>query len=141
MRLLRGQVIELGDKRVKVDVDERKRLVKFNVEVKRKVEEAQPHVAVREIPVAEARIAGSEVEARSDALLELAPGFNVTDVRMRLTSLALRYGILSLHLTFQSEDATLSFTLRKPTAELLSKYQPLINLISNPTKDGGRKCR
>lgn len=138
IRHLRGQSIELEDKIVKIDIDERERLIKFGVEVKRRVEEIPQPPAREEVMPGREEAAKQEVERHGAAFLELTPGFDAEDVRMRLTSLLQQYGASSIDLTLDVDEAAVSLTIRKPTVEVLERYKVMLNLLSRLSKDKGR---
>jgi len=138
IRHLSGQSIELEDKIVKIDVDERDRLIKFGVEVRRRAEEIPQPPAREEVMPGWEGTAKPEVEMHGAAFLELAPGFDAQDVRMRLTSLLQQYGASSIDLTLDVDEAAVSLTIRKPTVEVLERYKVMINLLSRLSKDKGR---
>ncbi|RLF01937.1 MAG: hypothetical protein DRJ59_04920 [Thermoprotei archaeon] len=139
LRYLRGQVIELEDRIVKIDVDTHSRVIKFIVEIKERPKE---EIAPTPSEILEESLGELEtrppVEALESVLLELPPGYDVTDVHMRLTSLLQQYEVSLIDFSFEADDVSMRVTLRTPTLEALSRYRVILNLISRLSRDRGK---
>ena len=142
LKHLRGQSIELEDKIVKIGIDESKRLIRFIVEIKRKPEEEAKQLTTEEVIEVGREEVGiqplEEVERLEVASLELPPGFDVTDLCMRLTSLLRQYDVSSVIFTLETDEASIQVTLRRPAIEVLNKYRVALNLISRFSKERGK---
>lgn len=131
---LNNQRIELEDKTISIVVDERSDLIKFNVEVKKPVEEAviergeEVSMTVSTEAVGTAIVAAkpSKPEQTIQYIpLELPSGFNVDDIRARLIALMnlldeLKIEISYIELKLETASVSLSMLLKKPGRETLS---------------------
>ncbi len=131
---LNNQRIELEDKTISIIVDEGSGFIKFNVEVKKPVEETaiekggEGSIAVKPyIPE----------QVIQHVPLELPSGFNVDDIHSRLTALMslldkLKVEISSIELKLETVSISLSMVLKKPSIETLSdsNVRTVMNLLS-----------
>ena len=138
---LNNQMIELDDKDVVIVVNESSGIIEFHVKPKKVLKEAreEPSETVTvEIPPTESVKPERTIQ---QALLELPSGFNVEDVRQKLTALInllkeLGAEITSLELKLDTETFSLQLALRKLMPEMLgdSNVKALMNLLSRLSK-------
>ena len=138
---LNNQRIELEDRTMVIAVDESAGFIRFNVEVKKTVEEigetpATRHAEVAGIVAVAARPSIPE-QIIQHVSLELPPNFDVGDIRSRLTALMnllseLNAEIISLELRLETTSISLTMILKKPSIETLSdtNVRTVMNLLS-----------
>jgi len=146
VKYLNNQRIELDDKIIVIVVNEGSGTIEFRVEPKKVVEEVKEKPSAVGPAVAETVSAGPikpPVPERTiqQASLELPPGFDVDDVRQRLTALInllkeLDAEVTALELRLDSESLSLHMMLKKLAPEVLgdSNVKAVMNLLSRLSK-------
>ncbi len=151
---LNNQRIELEDKTISIIVDEGSGLIKFNVEVKKPVEEtAIERGGEGSIAVSAEAVGTTTVTVKpyipeqvvQHVPLELPSGFNVDDIGSRLTALMnlldkLKVKISSIELKLETVSISLSMVLKKPSIETLSdsNVRTVMNLLSRISSREGK---
>ena len=142
---LNNQRIELEDKNVVIAVDEDAGFIEFRIEVKKPVEEVKEIQPTQPIGVTGTAVAAIKPPVPEQVVqhvsLELPPGFDVSDIRSRLTALMnllseLEAEVTSIELRLEAADISLSMVLKKPNVETLadSNVRTVMNLLSRISK-------
>jgi len=142
---LNNQRIELDDKDIVAVVNEDSGIIEFRVELKKVIEEVKgppttKPTVVETVPVESIKPFIPE-HTIQQASLELPPGFDVDDVRQRLTALInllkeLDAEVTSLELKLDTGSLSLYMTLKKLAPEVLGdpNVKVVMNLLSRLSK-------
>jgi len=143
---LNNQRIELDDKDIVIVVNEGSGTIEFRVELKKVIEEVEEEASAVKPTVVETVPAGPIKPFISErtiqqASLELPLGFDVDDIRQRLTALInllkeLDAEITALELKLDSESLSLHMMLKKLAPEVLgdSNVKAVMNFLSRLSK-------
>ncbi len=146
---LNNQRIEFEDKTIIIAVDESSGLIKFNVEVKKPVEEGEetpPAEPIKSVGTSVTTIKPYVPEQVIQHIsLELPSGFDVNDIRSRLTALINLLGkleaeITSMEFKLETPSISLNMMLKRPNIEALSdsSVKTVMNLLSRVSSKEGK---